>query len=76
MDPWWNPAVENQAADRAHRLGAYKPCAITRFIISGSVEARIVKLQQKKEAAFEATVGKNDDALARLTPDDLQFLFQ
>ena len=76
MDPWWNPAVENQAADRAHRLGAYKPCAITRFIIAGSVEARIVKLQQKKAAAFEATVGKDDAALARLTPDDLKFLFQ
>jgi DNA repair protein RAD16 len=75
MDPWWNPAVESQAADRAHRLGAYKPCAITRFVIAGSVEARIVKLQEKKKAVCDATVGGDDAALARLTTDDLRFLF-
>ncbi|TPX65967.1 hypothetical protein SpCBS45565_g04840 [Spizellomyces sp. 'palustris'] len=75
MDPWWNPAVEDQAFDRIHRLGQYRPIKITRMIIENSIESRILQLQEKKKALFESTVGKDMDALAKLSEDDLRFLF-
>ena len=75
MDPWWNPAVEDQAFDRIHRLGQYRPIKITRMIIENSIESRILQLQEKKKALFESTVGKDMDALAKLSEEDLQFLF-
>eukprot|EP00884_Botryococcus_braunii_P002146 jgi/Botrbrau1/11932/Bobra.341_1s0001.2 len=75
MDPWWNPAVEQQAQDRIHRLGQYKPIYVTRFVIAGTIEERILKLQEKKQLVFEGTVGRDSEALGRLTEDDLRFLF-
>lgn len=75
MDPWWNPAMEQQAQDRIHRLGQYKPVKVTRFIIRGSVEERMLKLQEKKLLIFEGTVGRNAKALGSLTVADLNFLF-
>ncbi|BDA51349.1 probable ATP-dependent helicase rhp16 [Coccomyxa sp. Obi] len=75
MDPWWNPAVEQQAQDRIHRLGQFKPIAVHRFIIAGTIEERILKLQEKKQLVFEGTVGRDAEALGRLTEDDLRFLF-
>lgn len=75
LDPWWNPAVEHQARDRIHRLGQNRPVTIHRFVVRGSIEERILKLQQKKELVFESTVGSDPGALAKLTPEDLAFLF-
>ncbi|KAK9828076.1 hypothetical protein WJX81_000538 [Elliptochloris bilobata] len=75
LDPWWNPAVEAQAQDRIHRLGQHKPIDVTRFVIGGTIEERILKLQEKKRLVFEGTVGKDAEALGRLTEDDLRFLF-
>ncbi|GAX83352.1 hypothetical protein CEUSTIGMA_g10777.t1 [Chlamydomonas eustigma] len=75
MDPWWNPAVEAQAMDRIHRLGQYKPITVVRFVIGGTIEERILKLQEKKQLVFEGTVGRDMEALGRLTEDDLRFLF-
>ncbi|GLI66752.1 hypothetical protein VaNZ11_010704 [Volvox africanus] len=75
MDPWWNPAVEQQAQDRIHRLGQYKPITVVRFVIAGTIEERILKLQEKKQLVFEGTVGRDVEALGRLTEDDLRFLF-
>ncbi|XP_020093229.1 DNA repair protein RAD16 isoform X1 [Ananas comosus] len=75
MDPWWNPAVENQAQDRIHRIGQYKPIRSVRFVIEDTIEERILKLQEKKELVFQGTVGDSADAMAKLTADDLRFLF-
>ncbi|MEW5314236.1 MAG: hypothetical protein WDW38_005748 [Sanguina aurantia] len=75
MDPWWNPACESQAADRIHRLGQYKPITVVRFIIAGTIEERILKLQEKKQLVFEGTVGRDTEALGKLTEDDMRFLF-
>lgn len=61
--------------DRIHRIGQYKPIHVTRFIIAGTIEERILRLQEKKQLVFEATVGKDGDALGKLTVDDLRFLF-
>ncbi|WMV38999.1 hypothetical protein MTR67_032384 [Solanum verrucosum] len=53
MDPWWNPAVEQQAQDRVHRIGQYKPVKIVRFVIENTIEERILELQEKKKLLFE-----------------------
>ncbi|KAF9278710.1 DNA repair protein rad16 [Mortierella alpina] len=74
-DPWWNPAAELQAMDRIHRIGQYRPILITRLIIENSIESRILQLQEKKQAMVDSTIGNDPAALARLTPEDLRFLF-
>jgi DNA repair protein RAD16 len=53
MEPWWNPSVEWQAADRIHRIGQTRVCRITRMIIQDSIESRIVELQEKKARMIE-----------------------
>jgi len=75
MEPWWNPAMEQQAQARIHRLGQYKPINVTRFLIEGSIDERIFTLQEKKALIFEGTIGRNNEALGKLTEKDLRFLF-
>jgi SNF2 family DNA or RNA helicase len=69
-DPWWNPAVEDQAADRAHRIGQDRPVMVYRLVSQDTVEERIMALQEKKRALAEAALGEADQA-AGLTRDDL-----
>jgi superfamily II DNA or RNA helicase len=70
LDPWWNPAVEDQAADRAHRIGQLRPVTIYRIVASDTVEERIVALQARKRALAEAALSGGDPS-ASLTRDDL-----
>jgi superfamily II DNA or RNA helicase len=70
FDPWWNPAVEDQAADRAHRIGQERPVTIYRLIAADTVEERILTLQEKKRALGEAALG-DGGAAASLTREDL-----
>ena len=70
MDPWWNPAAEAQAADRAHRIGQTRPVTVYRLVAQNTVEERILELQQKKRALFDAALGEAE-AGAALTKDDL-----
>jgi hypothetical protein len=74
VDPWWNPQVEAQAADRAHRIGQDKPVFIYRLVAQGTVEERILALQEKKRALFEAALEGGASATS-LTKDDLLALF-
>ncbi|SMN18013.1 similar to Saccharomyces cerevisiae YBR114W RAD16 Protein that recognizes and binds damaged DNA in an ATP-dependent manner (with Rad7p) during nucleotide excision repair [Maudiozyma saulgeensis] len=75
LDPWWNPSVEWQSGDRVHRIGQFRPVKITRFCIEDSIEARIIELQEKKANMINATINQDQAAISRLTPADLQFLF-
>jgi len=75
MDPWWNPAAEFQATDRIYRLGQTKCITVTRFIVPNTIEDRIIRLQEKKQLVFQSTVGMDADAMARLSVDDLKYLF-
>jgi SNF2 family DNA or RNA helicase len=50
MDPWWNPAVEDQANDRAHRIGQVRPVTVYRLLARGTVEEAVLRLQEKKRA--------------------------
>lgn len=74
LDPWWNPAVESQAIDRAHRLGQTNPVIAYRMVCRGTVEEKILDLQNSKRELADKVV-RSDEALIRtLTPDDLQFI--
>jgi hypothetical protein len=75
VDPWWNPSVEAQAADRAHRIGQDKPVFVYRLVAQGTVEEKILQLQDKKRALFEAALDGGVGAGA-LTKDDLMSLFE
>ncbi|CAE6445882.1 unnamed protein product [Rhizoctonia solani] len=76
MDSWWNPAVEYQAMDRIHRLGQKRPVQAVKLVVEDSIESRIVQLQEKKSAMVDATLSSDDNAIGRLTPEDLSFLFR
>lgn len=65
LDPWWNPAVEAQAADRAHRIGQDKPVVIHRLVARDTVDERILALQAKKRALADAVVADGDTSLSR-----------
>ncbi|OIN11120.1 helicase-related protein [Oceanisphaera psychrotolerans] len=54
VDPWWNPAVENQATDRAHRIGQDKPVFVYKLVAADTVEERIQQMQQQKQALADA----------------------
>ncbi len=70
VDPWWNPAVEDQVADRAHRIGQERPVFVHRLVAMGTVEERILALQGEKRALAEAALSGADRAAA-LTREDL-----
>jgi superfamily II DNA or RNA helicase len=70
MDPWWNPAVEDQAADRAHRIGQDRPVMVYRMVARDTVEERILSLQGRKRALAEVALGAGDHA-GGITRDDL-----
>ena len=75
FDPWWNPAVENQATDRAHRIGQKKKVCVVKLISEDSVEERVLRLQEKKSLVIDATVGATDDAIvSKMSFEDLKGL--
>lgn len=74
-DPWWNPAVESQAVDRAHRIGQTKNVSVYRLVTENSIEQKIMNLKTKKEKIVDALI--NDNALSplRLSKKELENLF-
>ena len=70
LDPWWNPAVEEQAADRAHRIGQERPVSVYRLVARETVEERILALQERKRALAEAALSGADQA-SSITREDL-----
>jgi superfamily II DNA or RNA helicase len=75
LDPWWNPAVEDQAADRAHRIGQDKPVFVHRLVARGTVEEGILALQQRKRELAASAVSEGT-AAASITRDDLLALLE
>ena len=73
MDPWWNPAAEDQAADRAHRIGQTRPVFIHPVISIGTVEEKIVELKNRKKSLADVAVGGAAKGVA-LTKEDLMEL--
>ena len=78
FDPWWNPAVEDQASDRAHRIGQLKTVEVIKLITSGTIEEKIYELQEKKKDIINSVMeGNNNEEsfLAGISPQELQELF-
>jgi len=74
FDPWWNPAVEDQATDRAHRIGQTKVVTSYKLIARDTVEEKILTLQQRKRAVIRATIGSDEEFASTLTWDEIQEL--
>ena len=76
FDPWWNPSVENQAVDRAHRIGQTQSVNVYRLLTIGTIEEKIAALQSKKKQLFDALVGESADTFKKLTWEDVKELFR
>ena len=76
FDPWWNPSVENQAVDRAHRMGQKKSVNVYRLITQGTIEEKIVALQERKRFLFDSMVGETKDLFKKLTWNDVKNIFE
>ncbi len=74
-DPWWNPAVEDQATDRAHRIGQDKPVFVHRLVTLGSIEEKMETLKQRKRALVEGILGAEPGGALRLSEADIEALF-
>jgi len=74
-DPWWNPAAESQATDRAHRIGQEKSVFVYKLITEGTVEEKILELQERKRALAEGIHQKANETTALWTPEDMDSLF-
>jgi superfamily II DNA or RNA helicase len=73
-DPWWNPAVENQATDRAHRLGQDKNVFVYKLVVAGSIEEKILALQEKKAELAAGVLSEDAAALSKFGEADIQAL--
>jgi SNF2 family DNA or RNA helicase len=74
VDRWWNPAVEDQATDRAYRIGQTKPVQVHRFITQGTIEEKIAELLTRKKALADSVLAQGETALTELSNDALRDL--
>ena len=76
FDPWWNPAVEEQATDRAYRIGQQNRVHVIKLLTKGTIEEKIYKLQQKKKALSEAVIQSKEVFINKLTREEIEDLFR
>lgn len=76
LDPWWNPAAEAQAVDRTHRIGQQNPVMVYRMISSGTIEEKVLALQERKARLFTAVMDDEEMFAQSLTADDIRGLFE
>ena len=74
LDPWWNPAVEAQAIDRAHRIGQTRPVFAFRLIARDTVEEKVLELQATKRQLADAIVRADESLIRDLRREDLELL--
>jgi SNF2 family DNA or RNA helicase len=75
-DPWWNPAVEDQATDRAYRIGQKRTVYSVKLISKGTVEEKVVAMQKRKSAVINATVESDEAMLQTMSWEDVQELLE
>ncbi len=75
-DPWWNPAAENQATDRAHRIGQENPVFVYKLITEGTVEEKIISMQGRKRDLAQGVLEDGGEVSAPMTAEDLTMLFE
>ena len=76
FDPWWNPAAEDQATDRAHRIGQRSTVNVIRLITRGSIEEQVVRLGARKRALFDQMITAGEAMPTQLTQEDIRALFE
>lgn len=76
LDPWWNPAAEDQASDRAHRIGQTRPVTVYRLVLQGSVEEKILAIHDQKRSLAEGLLAESDDADVRVDLETLERLLR
>ncbi|MFC5283347.1 hypothetical protein [Pedobacter alpinus] len=74
FDPWWNKAAENQAIDRAHRIGQTKKVLSYKLITIGTIEEKILKLQEAKSTLFDNIISSDSASLKSISEEDIQFI--
>ena len=74
-DPWWNPAVENQATDRAHRIGQTKVVQVTKLIATGTIEEKICELKKLKQEMVDSVLETGETMLSSLSYEEIKWLF-
>ena len=75
LDPWWNPAVEAQAIDRAHRIGQTRPVIVYRLVSKGTIEEKVMALKTTKAQLFDRVLDTDGDAIGGgLSADDIRSL--
>jgi len=74
-DPWWNPAVEEQATDRAHRIGQDKTVHVMKMITKGTIEEKIFKLQERKKDLSDSVVQSKEIFINKLTSEEIKDIF-
>jgi superfamily II DNA or RNA helicase len=75
FDPWWNPAVEQQASDRAHRIGQTKVVTVYRLVAEGTIEEKILQLKAKKKELVASVLSEDAGGMKKLTKSDVEELF-
>lgn len=75
VDPWWNPAVEDQATDRTHRIGQDRPVFVYKLIARDTVEEKILQLQEKKKKLVDHLITTEASFFKSLTTEDIEVLF-
>jgi SNF2 family DNA or RNA helicase len=75
-DRWWNPAVEDQATDRAYRIGQRRNVQVRKLICAGTLEERVDEMIERKKALAERVVGTGEDWLTDLSTDELRDVFR
>ncbi|MEG2604007.1 MAG: SNF2-related protein [Clostridia bacterium] len=75
FDPWWNPAAEDQATDRAHRIGQTRDVDVLKLITQGTIEEKVTDLSKRKRAIFDRVVMAGETALSSLSEEDIRALF-
>lgn len=76
FDPWWNPAVEDQATDRAYRIGQKNAVQVMKFITRGTIEEKIYALQQKKKEMIESIIQPGETLLTKMSEEEIKALFE
>lgn len=75
MDPWWNPAVEQQAIDRMHRIGQSKPVNVYRFVSNGTIEEKVMQLKERKSKLFHSVMDEDATFSKAISAEDIKGLF-
>ena len=76
FDPWWNPAVEEQATDRAYRIGQKNTVQVIKLVTKGTIEEKIFKLQERKKEIIDKVIVEGETLISKMSQDEISYLFE